>query len=166
MEILQRGRRMKIKKEKIDKKANFTHFMTIVISFLKQNKNMYQAIGETKQYIAANMQEQVDIFLEQQARDSTLQPYLQFGHYFEDDQITKICILLYQYSQSGHYIEAIQRFLPLLDQLQQTILEAHLKQEEAKLNAYFLIPIVSVIVLTIYFALGLLSILVVTTGGT
>ena len=156
---------MKRQTNLIEKQVEFTHFMTILISFLKQKKNLFQSLEESRIYLTNNLSFEIQNLLEQKSTDSTLQPYLDFATYFQDDQITKICILLYQYEQSGLYIEAIQRFLPLLDQLKQSLLDAQIKREESKLNAYLLIPIISVIVLTVYFAFGLLSILVVSTNG-
>lgn len=149
----------------LEKEEQFSFFFTIVISLLKQGHNLYQALQECKTYIPESLAEQVAILIENQADDSSLQTYLDFATYFDQPIITKICLLLYQYNRSGYQLDSIHRFLPLLEQLRQSNLEARIKVEEQKMNSFQIIPVVSVIVLTIYFALGLLSILVVSANG-
>ena len=157
---------MKKEDNLLDKKTFFVHFMTILISLLKQQKNLYQALIEGQNYVHETIKLELGYFIENKQLNSGLQPYLDWASYFQDDQITKICILLYHFENSGFQIEAIQRFLPLLEQLKHSWLEAKIKKEESRLNTFLLFQIISVIILTIAFALGLLSILVVATNGT
>ena len=152
--------------ETIRLQGEFIHFFAILLNQLRLQKNMYDAMKDAQAYVTRELGEQIDLFLSSQASDLSIQPYLQLASSFRTDQINKVCILLYQYEKNGHHTSIMAQFLPLLEQMRENHLEAHIRHEDQRFHFYQLIPIVSVVVLTIFFALGLLSLLVVTTYGT
>lgn len=161
MKLEELTKKFKKKKDKTMLQIQFISFFSYFSTFISSGENVYQAIsycvdalnGEIQEYVA-ELQQRID-------KDKSMTPFMEFAQHFDNETITQIVTMMYQYNQSGSGIEELNNMLPLLDRLKNITVDEYVKKENSSLNLFLATPLIGVTIVSLAFSLGVLSAIVV-----
>lgn len=137
--------------------TSFISFLGILLVFLENQLNLYQALKESRQYVDQRMLLQLDNLLAHIETDKSSEPFIQMSSSFKSQTITQIMLLIYQLDQQGYDRTIIARYQDMLNQIHADAVTSFIDGVNQRFNWYFAFPMLGTVLLTTFFALGVLE---------
>lgn len=135
----------------------FISFLGILFVFLENRFNVFQAVKESRQYVDHQLVPLLDDLLDQLEVDPSVEPYLVMANHFQSQTITQIMLLLHQLSEQGYEREIVARYQEMLMHIHMDTVSAYVDSVNHRFNWYYSFPLVGTVILTTFFALGVLE---------
>ena len=149
------------KKQLIDsKEIAFNGFYRYIVSSLENGEILYAALKKSLEYADNILQMDIENFIFEIENDTSLQPFINFSHVFNDENIKQMIIMLYQTQESETTNLVLERINNCLINLQDSAINSYARKEENKIEKYFIIPLVLsaiVIVVVSFFIFSLIG---------
>jgi len=137
--------------------TSFISFLGILLVFLENQLNLYQALKESRHYVDQRMLLQLDSLLAHIETDKSSEPFIQMSSSFKSQTITQIMLLIYQLDQQGYDRTIIARYQDMLNQIHADAVTSFIDGVNQRFNWYFAFPMLGTVLLTTFFALGVLE---------
>ncbi len=137
--------------------TSFISFLGILLVFLENQLNLYQALKESRHYVDQRMLLQLDHLLAHIETDKSSEPFIQMSLSFKSQTITQILLLIYQLDQQGYDRTIIARYQDMLNQIHADAVTSFIDGVNQRFNWYFAFPMLGTVLLTTFFALGVLE---------
>lgn len=145
--------------------TSFISFLGILLVFLENRMNLFQALKESRHYVDQRMLGTLDQLLSSVEFDKSSEPFITMASHFKSQTITQILLLIYQLDQQGYDREIIARYQDMLNQIHADAVTSYIDGVNQRFNWYFVFPMIGTVLLTTFFALGVLEQVVETIYG-
>ncbi len=153
------------KNKKKDSKAKlrlqFITFLSYFDAYLSVDGNVYQAIKSCYEKLDGEIKSLVGNLINEMDEDKGIDPFINFANVFDEENISQIVTMIYQYGQVGNGKDKISEMLPLLERLKNIAINEYVEKEKGTLNLILAMPLLGVTVVSLAFSLGILNSIVV-----
>ena len=136
------------------KEIAFNGFYRYVVSLLKNNNVLYAALKQSLDYIDEVLYDDVNQLIIDIEIDTSLQPFIDFMDYFNDETIKQMIILLYKSQEQGAIDEVLSSINECMVNLQDNSINSYILKEEKTIEKYYMFPIflsaLIIIVVTVF----------------
>ncbi len=148
-----------IKKKEDNTKIQFQFisFLAYFNAFLTCGENVYQALKSTSESVDGKLQMDASDLLHEIDIDKSINPFLHFANKFNNETISQIITMIYQFSVNGVGEDRIVAMIPLLDRLKNITINEYIKKESSDLNLYLSTPLIGISIVSVFFSLGVLA---------